>query len=195
MRRDEVLEHRQTFAESSLLIGRGISSPRRVRHQPTHTGDLANLHPVTASTGANHHLDRVGLHRLETSPPSAVSDNVRGVASRSPLRSWRRSPVGDQALRVLLLDLVQLRSRHAFARRLLPWLGGATTSDDRNRHARARRRPEETKCLQLPSRAGRQLRSWGATYELNRVDRCAHRHFFVHLGSLTNAKSAGSASS
>ena len=57
---DEVLEHRQALAEVRLDRARDDLA-LRVGHQTTHSRDLPDLHPVTASTRVDHHVDRVGL--------------------------------------------------------------------------------------------------------------------------------------
>ena len=66
--RDEVLRHRQALAV------RGDDRARddltlRVVHQTAHTGDVADLQPVTTGTGRHHAVDgvvlrEVGAHRL-----------------------------------------------------------------------------------------------------------------------------------
>ena len=63
VRRDEVLRHRQTLAV------RGDDRTRddltlRVVHQTTHTGDVADLQPVTTSTRGHHAVDGVVLREV-----------------------------------------------------------------------------------------------------------------------------------
>ncbi len=100
VRRDEVLEHRQTLAEVRLDRARDDLA-LRVGHQTTHTGDLADLSHVSASARVDDHVDRVGLlerrlHRLRDLDRGGVPDLDELLATLL---------VGDQAPLVLLLDL------------------------------------------------------------------------------------------
>ena len=58
VRRAEVLEHRQTFAEVRLNR-RFDDLAGRLGHQTTHTAELAHLLDTTTSTGVSHQEDRV----------------------------------------------------------------------------------------------------------------------------------------
>ena len=58
VRRAEVLEHRQAFAEVGL-DRRFDDLAGRLGHQTTHAGQLANLFDATAGTGVGHQEDRV----------------------------------------------------------------------------------------------------------------------------------------
>src|SRR5207248_2538358 len=99
---DEVLQHGQALAEVRLDRPRDDLA-LRVGDEPTHTGDLLHLQHVSASTRADHHLDRVVLREV-------VAHLVR---------DFRRGPgpdldellatlvVGDDTALVLLLDLLR----------------------------------------------------------------------------------------
>ena len=100
VRRDEVLEHRQTLAEVRLDRPRDDLA-LRVGHQTTHTGDLTDLRHVSTRTGVDDHVDRVGLlerrlHRLGDLDRGGVPDLDELLAALL---------VGDQTTLVLLLDL------------------------------------------------------------------------------------------
>ena len=75
---DRYSKHGQSLAEVAL-IGRRDDLTREVRHQAAHTGDLADLHDVSTSTRADHHLDRVEL--LGDQPRSALASVTWLVAS------------------------------------------------------------------------------------------------------------------
>ena len=64
-RGDEVLQHRKALTEVRLDRPRDHVATR-VGHQAAHAGDLAHLHHVPTGTGLDHHVDRVGLVRLES---------------------------------------------------------------------------------------------------------------------------------
>ena len=58
VRRDEVLQHREAFAEVRR-DGRFNDFARRLGHQSAHTGELTNLLLRTAGAGVGHDVDRV----------------------------------------------------------------------------------------------------------------------------------------
>ena len=60
---DEVLGNRKPLAVARDDRARNDLT-LRVRHEPSHTGNLANLHPVTASTRADHAVDVVVLRHV-----------------------------------------------------------------------------------------------------------------------------------
>ena len=68
VRRDEVLEHRQAFAE--VRLDRTVDDVAvRVGHQAAHAGELADLLDVASSARGGHHVDgiqavEVGVHRV-----------------------------------------------------------------------------------------------------------------------------------
>ena len=63
VRRAEVLEHRQTFAEVGL-DGRFDDFAARLGHQAAHAGQLANLLDAAAGAGVGHQEDRVHVRAL-----------------------------------------------------------------------------------------------------------------------------------
>ena len=98
--RDEVLGHGE-----ALLVGVHDRArddlTLRVRHEATHTGDLANLHPVTTSTRRHHAVDvvvagEVGLHGLGHLGGRLVPDLDELLATLG---------VGREALVELVLNL------------------------------------------------------------------------------------------
>ena len=60
VRRDEVLEDREAFAEGRLNRTRNHLTAR-VGHEALHGGNLTNLLAVTTGTRVHHHADRVGV--------------------------------------------------------------------------------------------------------------------------------------
>ena len=102
VRRDEVLEHRQTFTEVALDRARDDLTTR-VRHQTAHTGDLTHLHDVSTSTRVDHHVDRVERRRHQE-----VLHGLRDLVGRvGPDLDLLLAAlvVGDDAALVLVLDL------------------------------------------------------------------------------------------
>ena len=102
VRRDEVLEHVQTFTEVGLDRARDDLAAR-VRDQTAHTGDLTNLHDVSTSTRTDHHVDRVE-RRLRQHVLHGPRHLVGGVG---PDLDLLLAPlvVGDDAAFELALDL------------------------------------------------------------------------------------------
>src|SRR5215218_2457345 len=100
VRGDEVLQHGQTLPEV------GLDRPRddltlRVGDEPSHTGDLADLHHVASGARVDHDPDRVGgrevvHHRLADLGPRAGPDLDELATTLD---------VGDDTALVLLLDL------------------------------------------------------------------------------------------
>ena len=137
--RDEVLEHRQAFTEVGLDRTRDDLA-LRVSHEAAHTGDLANLHEVTASTRVDHHVHRVGAREvLEHGLGNLVS--CAGPDLDELLATLR---VGDQTELVLLLHLVGLLLRDT---EQLCLAGRSDDIGDGDGDARAGC-PVEAKCLQ-----------------------------------------------
>src|SRR5690606_17949346 len=102
VRRDEVLEDGQALAVVGLDRARDDLA-LRVRHETAHTGDLTDLHPVTAGARAHHAHDGVALVALEV-----LTHGRRDTVGR--LRPdldelLTALVVGDQTLVELLLDL------------------------------------------------------------------------------------------
>ena len=98
---DEVLQHRQALTEVRLDWPRDDLT-LWVCHEPAHTGDLSNLHHISAGTGVNHDEYRVGprevlLHGLGNFVSCARPDLDKFLTA---LR------VGNQTTLVLLLNLV-----------------------------------------------------------------------------------------
>ncbi len=104
VRRDEVLEHRETLHEVGL--DRPLDDlALRVRHQAAHAGELADLLERAARSRVGHHEDRVQLvevrdHRLGNLVGARVPAFDDGLVALL---------LGDQAGVVLLLDLGDLR--------------------------------------------------------------------------------------
>src|SRR5690625_3638964 len=97
---DEVLQHRQPVTVV------GLDRPRddltlRVGHQPTHTGDLPHLHPVTGCAGGHHLQHRVVLR--EVVPHRTV--HLVGGLGPDVDELLTALVVGDQTPVVLTLDL------------------------------------------------------------------------------------------
>ena len=102
VRRDEVLEHRQTFTEVRLDRARDDLTTR-VRHETAHTGDLTHLHDVSTGTRVDHHVDRVERRRHQE-----ILHGLRDLVGRvGPDLDLLLAPlvVGDDAALVLVLDL------------------------------------------------------------------------------------------
>ncbi len=74
VRRDEVLENGQAFSE--VRLDRAVDDVAlRVRHEASHTGQLADLLDVTSGSGVRHHVDGVELLEVVAiaSPTSSVT--------------------------------------------------------------------------------------------------------------------------
>ena len=119
--RDEVLEHGQALDE--VRLDRALDDlALRVRHQPAHAGELADLLEGAARTRVGHHEDGVQLvevldHRVRDLVGAGVPEVDDGLVALL---------LGDQALVVLVLDLRRPRSRSGRGSPAL--LGGTTTS-------------------------------------------------------------------
>ena len=100
VRRDEELEHGQALAEVRADRSRDDVA-LRVRHQATHTGDLAQLHPVTTSTRGHHPVDGVGARQVRL---HLLGDLV-GRLGPDLDELLATLVVGDQTALVLGLDL------------------------------------------------------------------------------------------
>ncbi len=114
VRRDEVLEHRQTLAEVRLDRLRDDVA-LRVGHEAAHAGDLAELHHVPPGAGADHHVHRVEPLRLERGL-HGVLDLVGGFGPDLD-ELLTALVVGDHALLVLVLHLggaIVVRREDAF---------------------------------------------------------------------------------
>ena len=109
VRRDEVLEHREAFAEVRG-DGRFNDFARRLGHQSAHTGELTNLLLRTTGAGVGHDVDRVhgaffvrALHVAEHLVRHLIGNG------RPHLDDLVRTlAVGDGAVHVLLLDFDHL---------------------------------------------------------------------------------------
>ena len=128
---DEVLENRQALAVVRLDRARNDLA-LRVRHESTHTGDLTHLHPVTASTRADHRLHgvvlREGLAHLDVHLVGGTRPDLDEL-----LATLR---VGDQTVVVLVLHLRGLR---LVAVEDLLLVRGSHHVADGDRHARTGR--------------------------------------------------------
>src|SRR6478609_6974527 len=100
VRGDEELQHGQTLAEVRADRSRDDVA-LRVRHQATHTGDLAQLHPVTTSTRGDHPVDGVGARQVRL---HLLGDLV-GRLGPDLDELLATLVVGDQTTLVLGLDL------------------------------------------------------------------------------------------
>ena len=106
MRRDEVLEHRETFTEVGL-DGLLDDLTRRLGHQAAHAGQLADLLLAAAGARVGHDVDRVEraalavelLHLGEHLVGHLLGD-VRPDGDDLVLAL----AVGDRAFQVLLFD-------------------------------------------------------------------------------------------
>ena len=142
VRRDEVLEHGQTLTEVRLDRPRDDLTTR-VGDQATHAGDLPDLHDVSSSARADHHVDRV--ERAAPSMSCIASRHL--VGGVGPDLDLLLAPlvVGDDAALELALDLGRL------ALELLeqPGLrGGRRDVGDRDRQT-GTGRPLEPEVLEL----------------------------------------------
>jgi hypothetical protein len=103
VRRDEVLEHGQSLAEvGSNRSGDDLAA--RVGDETAHSGDLAQLHDVSACTRVSHHPDRVELVEALLHGPA---DSV-GSLGPDLDELLAALLLGDDAPAVLRLDLVGL---------------------------------------------------------------------------------------
>ena len=109
VRRDEVLEHREAFAEVRG-DGRLDDFARRLGHQSAHAAELANLLLRTAGAGVGHDVDRV--HGAFFVGALHVAEHLVGnlVGNRRPHLDdlVGTLAVGDGAVHVLLLDFDHL---------------------------------------------------------------------------------------
>ena len=109
VRRDEVLEHGEAFAEVRR-DGRLDDFAGRLGHQSAHTGELTNLLLRTAGAGVGHDVDRVHgsfLVRLLHVAEHLIG-NLLGH-SRPDLDDLVRTlAVGDRAVQILLLNFDHL---------------------------------------------------------------------------------------
>ena len=100
MRGDEVLQHRQALAEVGLDRARNDLA-LGVGHETAHTGDLADLHEVSAGTRVDHHEDRVLAREVVLHGPGNL---VRGASpDLDELLATLR--IGDETALVLRLHL------------------------------------------------------------------------------------------
>ena len=100
VRGDEVLQDREPL----LVVGEDRACDDlalRVRHQTTHTGDLAHLHPVASGTRVHHPVDRVG--RLEVLTHGLV--DLVGRLGPDIDQLGIALDLGDQTEVTVLLDL------------------------------------------------------------------------------------------
>ena len=100
VRRDEVLEHRQALHE--VRLDRALDDlALRIRHQPAHPGELAQLRERAAGAGVGHHVDRVQLVQVRD---HRVGDRV-GRLRPDVHDLLVPLGLGDQSVLVRLLDL------------------------------------------------------------------------------------------
>ena len=119
VRRDEVLQHRQSFAE--VRRDRGFDDfARRLGHQPAHAGELANLLFRSTSAGVGHDVNRVDVAFLVAL--LHLAEHFIGDFFRDGRPDFNdlviALAVGDGAIQVLLLDAHHLLLRF-FHQRLL----------------------------------------------------------------------------
>src|SRR5690606_22067966 len=120
VRRDEVLENRQTLAE--VRGDRRLDDlAARLRHQAAHAGELTDLPVATASARVGHHEDGVEARDLHGVARLGVHELVRRDVLDEILRDAVRGlgpdvddlvvalTVGDQTLLVLLDDRLHVR--------------------------------------------------------------------------------------
>ena len=106
VRRDEVLEHRQAFAE--VRLDRRLDDlARRLGHQAAHAGQLADLLLAAAGAGVGHDEDRVERAALTVELLHLGEHLVGDLLGH--VRPERDDlvvalAVGDRAVEVLLLD-------------------------------------------------------------------------------------------
>ena len=171
VRRDEVLEHRETFAE--VRGDRGLDDlARRLGHQAAHAGQLTNLLRRAAGARVGHDEDRVEgraaplLAGLVVGPSSSVPISLHHLFG-DLLRHLRPDvddlvvalAVGDETFGVLVLDLLH------FLLRRLEQLGFLRAGSSCPR-CRSRCRPWSRRCSPSvrsgrraePSPSGRQAR-------------------------------------
>ena len=149
VRRDEVLQHVQAFAEVGR--DRGLDDRTvRLGHQSAHSRKLANLRRRTSRTRVGHHVDRVKrlllldlafaiLHRFAL---QLLHHGLADVIARfAPDIDHLvvTLALGDQARHVLLFDLFHLRFGFGENPHLARWDQHVV---DRNRDAPAGRKPE-----------------------------------------------------
>ena len=105
VRRDEVLQHRQPFAE--VRSNRRLDDfARRLRHQTAHSGQLANLLFRSASAGVGHDVNRIDdaffialLHLAEHFVSNSFGDSRPDFDDLVIALA-----VGDGSVQILLLD-------------------------------------------------------------------------------------------
>ena len=107
VRRDEVFEHAQSFAE--VRGDRTLDDfARRFGHQTAHAGELFHLLPIAARAGIHHQEDRIQFLATLVVFEGAehdVRDFVTGV--RPDVDDLVVTlAVGDDAVAILLLDLL-----------------------------------------------------------------------------------------
>ena len=82
VRRDEVLQHRQAFAE--VRRDRRLDDlARGLGHQTAHAGELANLLARAAGAGVGHHVDRVELAALVLDLPHLAEHLLGDLLGRA----------------------------------------------------------------------------------------------------------------
>ena len=135
VRRDEVLEHRQAFAE--VRLDRLLDDfARGLGHQAAHAGQLANLLLRASRTRVGHDVDRVELPFLVAAfhfVEHRVGDLLGDVRPHGDDLVVALA-VGDRAFEVLLLDLDDLVARLLGQDRLVLRNDQVLDAD---RHARA----------------------------------------------------------
>ena len=140
MRRAEVLQHRQAFAEVGL-DRRLDDLARRLGHQAAHAGELADLLDAAAGAGVGHQEDRVEVDL-------AVADVVAGarsIISRGDLLAGVRPGVEHLVVALLLGDDAALvaacwilsTSFSASSRIVRPWSSGVLQVVGGERQARS----------------------------------------------------------
>ena len=149
--RNEVLQHRQPFAE--IRRDRSLDNfTGRFRHQSTHTGQLANLLRAAAGAGVGHHENRIKA-RHRNLPARLIGHFFRTQIAQhfigDSVGDLRPNiddfvvafAVGDQTVLVLLLDLAHIvmglleqllfarRNHHVFNGNRNTRLGGISIAD------------------------------------------------------------------